>query len=77
MDILRSLTLLSQSIGFGANIFSIFMSPMAIALYMFGFCIFTIHRLIISPILGRASSDAVHHIMGDDKKYKSRSRSNK
>lgn len=66
MDILQSIALLTQSISFGANVFSIFMSPLAIALYLFGFTIFTIHRLIITPILGRASSDVVSQIMGDE-----------
>lgn len=68
MDILQSIALLTQSISFGANVFSIFMSPLAIALYLFGFTIFTIHRLIITPILGRASSDAVSQIMGDEER---------
>ncbi len=68
MDVLKGLALLTQSIGFGANVFSIFMSPMAIALYLFGFTIFTINRIIIAPIVGRASSDVVSHVMGDEER---------
>lgn len=68
MDVLKGLALLTQSIGFGANVFSIFMSPMALALYLFGFTIFTINRIIIAPIVGRAQSDMVRSVMSKDKK---------
>lgn len=67
-NILTGINLLSQSITFGASVFSVFVSPTAIALYLFGFAIFTVNRILLRPLIGQASSDMARTISKDDKR---------